>query len=239
MKTIFLSVLFASFIATAHAGLDEAIAAGKLKNYPLRLSTTQPQAEQGEPHAQFNLAMMYWTGQGAQQDYVKAAYWFRKSAEQGIALAQNNIGGMYREGQGVKQDLALAVSWYRKAAVQGKAIAQCNLAIMYDSGQGVKQDYAQAAMWYHKAAEQGDTRAQSNLGSLYATGDGLAQNDVVAYALFDLAANNGNSDAAKGRVVMLPDMSPQQLVAAQLLSREMVKPKNLNKAIAAHLKKSK
>ena len=61
-----------------------------------------------------NLGLMYYNGQGVEQDYKKAVYWWDKSAEQGDADAQHNLGLMYDNGQGVEQDYKKAVYWYRK-----------------------------------------------------------------------------------------------------------------------------
>ena len=49
-------------------------------------------AEQGDVIAQYNLGVMYATGQGVSQDYQEAVGWYRKAAEQGYAGAQYNSG---------------------------------------------------------------------------------------------------------------------------------------------------
>ena len=57
-------------------------------------------AEQGEKEAQYNLGVMYYSGDGVLQDYAKAFELFTKSAEQGNARAQFNLGVMYENGEG-------------------------------------------------------------------------------------------------------------------------------------------
>jgi uncharacterized protein len=85
-------------------------------------------ALQGYADAQFNLGLMYATGQGGlTQDSVKAIDFFRKAALQGNADAQNNLGAMYHMGEGIKQDNAEAKKWYAKSAAQGNVDAQTNL----------------------------------------------------------------------------------------------------------------
>ena len=91
-------------------------------------------AEQGYVAAQNNLGNYYYHGKGVEQDYAKAAEWYRKAAEQGYAAAQDNIGYLYYHGKGVEQDYAKAAEWYRKAAEQGHASAQNNLGYCYDYG---------------------------------------------------------------------------------------------------------
>ena len=72
-----------------------------------------------DAEAQNNLGYAYEKGEGVEQDYAQAVFWYRKAAEQGYAMAQNNMGIMYDNGRGVDQDYDQAVNWYRKAAEQG------------------------------------------------------------------------------------------------------------------------
>jgi TPR repeat protein len=112
-------------------------------------------AEQGDAGAQYNLGVMYGTGQGVQQDHKQAVKWFRMAAEQGDAKAQAYLGESYDNGQGVPQDYKQAVKWYRKAAEQGVAMAQYSLAMRYGRGEGVTQDYIQAHKWFNIAGASG------------------------------------------------------------------------------------
>ena len=61
-------------------------------------------AEQNDPAAQFNLGMLYETGQGVPQNYLEAVKWYRESAEHGYPAAQFNLGVFYETGQVVPQD---------------------------------------------------------------------------------------------------------------------------------------
>ena len=49
-------------------------------------------AEQGDPAAQFNLGVLYETGQGVPQNYAEAVKWYHAAAEQGEPQAQFNLG---------------------------------------------------------------------------------------------------------------------------------------------------
>ena len=84
-------------------------------------------AAQGDMLAQYNLGVMYWDGEGVQQDYRTAVKWLRKAAEQDDANAQYLMGRACEEGWGIAKDLYEAVQWYRKAADQGNADAKQNL----------------------------------------------------------------------------------------------------------------
>jgi TPR repeat protein len=104
------------------------------------LSDLQRKAENGEVTTQFNLGVMYNTGQGVPQDDKQAVKWWRLAADQGYAGAQYTLGVMYYEGQGVPQDDKQAVKWWRLAADQGDGKAQYYLGAMYAKGRGVPQD---------------------------------------------------------------------------------------------------
>ncbi len=109
------AVLLVVLAAPAWAGWDEGWAAYDRGDYATALREWRPLAEQGHASAQFNLALMYDTGQGVPQDYAEAVNWYRKAAKQGFARAQNNLAAMYHNGQGVPQDYVLAHMWYNVA----------------------------------------------------------------------------------------------------------------------------
>lgn len=157
----------------------------------LNYSDNQNNVEEQDVEVQFNLGLMYFNGQGAKQDYFKAAECFQKAAAQGHAEAQYNLGVMYDKGQGVKQDYSEAAKWYQRAAEQGFPKAQSCLGSMYYTGEGVKQDYFKALEWGQKAAEQGDARGQYNLGFMYYSGKGVKQDYLKAIEWYQKAAEQG------------------------------------------------
>lgn len=124
-------------------------------------------AQQGDPNAQFELAMKYYEGSnGVKKDYKKAVKWWRKVAEQGNADAQFNVGLMYANGNGVIKDEAEAFKWWHKSAEQGSKDAQLNVGVMYAVGNGVARDEQEAIKWLEKAAKQGEKRAQKILADM-------------------------------------------------------------------------
>ena len=130
------------------------------------LDSLKVAAEQGDAEAQFNLGVMYDTGEGIPKNPAEAVRWYRMAAEQGDAKAQFYLGVMYHTGEGVPENDAEAVRWYRMAAEQGDADAQYNLGLMYDTGEGVPEAYVQAYAWYNIAAAQGNETAKENLESV-------------------------------------------------------------------------
>lgn len=134
-------------------------------------------------------SILYANGQGVEQDYGKAAYWYEKAAKQGNVSAQFNLGVLYDKGQGVEQDYAKAAYWYEKAAEQGDVTAQFVLGTLYYKGQGVEQDYIKATYWFGKSAGQGNAKAQYNLAFCYEHGLGVTKNIARAKELYQKAAD--------------------------------------------------
>jgi hypothetical protein len=101
-RAIAAMILVAAFAAPVAAGtFEDAVDAHARGNYAKALRLIPLLANDGDATAQFNLGLMYVTGQGVQQDNAAAALWFRKAAEQGYALAQSNLGTLYLYGRGV------------------------------------------------------------------------------------------------------------------------------------------
>jgi TPR repeat protein len=214
-------VLASAFAAPVSAGpFEDAVDAHARGDYAKALRLVRPLANDGDAAAQFNLALMYVTGQGVQQDNTAAALWFRKAADQGYALAQSNLGVLYRDGRGVPQDHTEAVKWFRKAADQGDAVAQYLLGEQYAKGGGVSQDFAEAVIWFRKAAEQGHAVAKLHLGVMYAEARGVPQDYVRAYMWFNLAAAQGEQKATELLDMAARRMTPAQIAEAQTLARD-------------------
>ena len=85
-------------------------------------------------------------------------------------------------------------------------------------------DYAAVLEQAVPAAESGKADAQYYLGLMYLNGHGVAQDDRQAYMWFDLAtlyANDVIGDLANTKLGALGEsMSPQELVQAQVMSRD-------------------
>lgn len=159
-------------------------------------------AEQGDAVSQFNLGLMYDTGEDVTQDYQEAVRLYRLAAAQGVANAQFNLAVMYAHGYGVGQDCQEAIRLYQALAEQGEADAQTKLGLIYAKGQGVTQDYQEAMRWYRLAAAQGDAAAQFILACMYDYGEGVTQDYQEAVRWYHLAADQGNSLALQRLFLM-------------------------------------
>ena len=87
-------------------------------------------AQQGLPWAQTDLGTAYELGISLNQDFERAAYWYKLAAQQEYAGAQTNLGVLYANGEGVDYSRSEAVFWLKKAAKQGDLVAIENLKIM-------------------------------------------------------------------------------------------------------------
>jgi len=75
-------------------------------------------------------------------------------------------------------------------------------------------------------AEQGNVDAQLEMGILYEFGFNMPKNNVTALAWYLRAADNGNALAVKRRDVLKTHMTPDEIDAAQKLSRELTPKKS-------------
>jgi TPR repeat protein len=126
-------------------------------------------AEDGLDLAQYNLAILYFMGQGVEKDVDLAFKWTEAAAKQGHSAAQYNLGSLYYSGDGTPEDLDEAINWYSKAAESGHPEAAFLLAKMYQEGEGVTADPVQAHAWASMAISRdhqgaGDIRSDIEAG---------------------------------------------------------------------------
>lgn len=146
-------------------------------------------AEQGDPQAQYELALLFANPDNEEIDLDKAFYWLLKSANQGVADAQYHLAAFY---ENIKADLSSAFKWYKAAAEQGHVEAQSNLGYVYENGLGVKVDFVEAVKWHKKAAEQGCAVAQNNLARCFEHGIGVTADLSEAIRWYERAAEQGS-----------------------------------------------
>ena len=184
-----------------------------------------------ETNAQANENANFEAGIAAYQanDLPLAYKKFLAAAKEGHADSQFNVALMYERGIGVSKDEKEAVVWYGKAASQGSAAAQFNLGVLYENGRGTKIDFAKANELYRKASVQGDALAIGNLGMLYVRGQGVKENKVAGVALLLVSATLDPSpeNHAKQNLTGIRGLTSEMVVAAQALSGELSRAKNL------------
>ena len=149
-------------------------------------------AEDGDPDAQYKVAMYLRAHGGSKRDIRR---YLEEAAEQGnpgacLTLGQDLLKGTLAE-------TARGVEYLRNAADCNEPKALELLADCYARGRGVAQDPAQAERYYLKAAERGDAKAKLDLAARYALGDGVAESRAKAMAWVQKAQDGGIKDAQK------------------------------------------
>ncbi|MBA4143902.1 MAG: sel1 repeat family protein [Nitrosospira sp.] len=90
-----------------------------INDHHFTVNLYQESAKNGNSDAQYQLGLLYLTGNGALQDFAEAAKWLKLAAEQGYALAQYELGLVYRMGHGVAVDPVQSYVWLNLAAAAG------------------------------------------------------------------------------------------------------------------------
>jgi TPR repeat protein len=82
-----------------------------------------------------------------QDNFIRAADWYRKSDDNGFAPAMNKLGELYLACMGVRQDASAAHHWHLASARAGNPVAAINTALDFRIARGVGADLAQAEKW--------------------------------------------------------------------------------------------
>jgi len=138
-------------------------------------------AQQGDPNAQYSIALKHYYGRDVEQNFQIAFYWFREASEQGHSRAQAYLGAMLLFGKTAIKDKAQALEWISKSANNQEPFGMTLLGQIYLEGDGVEKDLKKAANWLTMAAELEDPIAQLCLGQLYLYGQGVDKNLEQAF----------------------------------------------------------
>ena len=111
------------FVSPLNAGWDEAKAAADRGEFKAAFDEFLKLAESGHVSAQSTVGVMYYNGEGVEQDLGAALVWLNLAANQGYSVAQFNLGVMYDNGDGVEQDFTEAFNWYRRELPHGRTLA--------------------------------------------------------------------------------------------------------------------
>jgi TPR repeat protein len=130
-------------------------------------------ADAGDSVGMTNLALLYRSGKGVEQDFKLSLQLLEKAANSLLDVsAIMELGNVYFGGIGVEKDSEKALKLFKKAAdfpskekhdESAKASAAFNAANMFRSGHGVDKNTTEAAIWYAKAAKLGHSKAESEL----------------------------------------------------------------------------
>ncbi|KAL0468976.1 ubiquitin-protein ligase [Neurospora intermedia] len=89
------------------------------------------------------IGRMYLRGEGVEQNFRLAEFWFRRGNEQADQQSRHGLGLMYLNGYGVEQNLDLALKFFNAAAETVYPPSHVQLAALYlDQGQSDEDIYA-------------------------------------------------------------------------------------------------
>lgn len=228
-------LLVAGFVACASfflapagwADFKKGKAAFERRDYALAYQELLPEAQAGNPEAEYMIGELTADGLGTRRSAQVAAGWYKLAARHGYEPAYVTLGFLYLYGAGseddptaVAADPAKAAEYLKAAADQGDKTAEYLLGQIYLQGDRVKQDYAQAYRYTVRAANRGVVGAQFNAGFMTARGLGTPRNPVEAYKWFSLAAQQRYPAAAKNREVIRSQLTPEELQKAKTLVQD-------------------
>jgi len=104
---------------SASAGFSDAFEKYIARDYTAARAAAEPDAQRGNPAAQWLLGTMYLLGEGVDEDPELARDWFEKSASSNYPPSQALLGRMFEEGIGGGQDASYSHTLRRLSAGQG------------------------------------------------------------------------------------------------------------------------
>jgi len=147
------AILFFLLASQVQADYEAGLEAAQNGDYETAAREFTAAAEEGLEVAQYNLAILYFSVVGVEQDFDEAFRWTAAAADQGHTQAQFNLGALYYQGQGTGRDRETALEWYIKAGNENYAPAQYNIGEMYFRGDGIRKDIIRAHAWISRAIE--------------------------------------------------------------------------------------
>ena len=154
-------------------------------------------SDAGNAEASLELGTRYYMGEGAAQNYSKAAQFFRRAEAFGNVTAQYNLGVMYDNAFGVEHDDNKAFEYYQKSAEQGFPLGMFSLAEMLYGGLGCEKDDSKAVYWLQKAErEMEDPNIYITLAMILRDSEDPSVNDPnKAFEYAQKAVDTGNETA--------------------------------------------
>ena len=127
------------------------------------------------------------------QDFERAAGWYRRAADLGYPASQVNLGNLFRFGLGVERNLPLAVALYEAAAAEDYSVAFVALGEMYMDGMGVEKDFDKGLELLRRGVDRGVVTGHYYLGLAYSRGEGVGQDYETALLHLREAAIKGHA----------------------------------------------
>ena len=164
------------------------------RHYKKAVKLFRAAADDGDAHAQYELAYYYTAGEHhISKNMDEAVHLYRQSAEQGYTESMFKLADFYYEGEGVTKDLNTAREWYRRAAIGYYSEAEqkddwpvkVKLAKCFE----INEDYEEAFDWYCKAEKikLNWSNARYKIGEFYHKGKGVKKDIGEAIKWYEKA----------------------------------------------------
>ena len=160
------AILLMLLVREVHADYEDGLDAVFRGDYQTAYREFSAAAEEGLDLAQYNLAILYYMGNGVDQDMELAFKWTEAAAVQGHVDAQSNLGSLYLSGTGIDQNLSKGLEWLSLAGRGGHAGSSFSLANMYNDGEPTQRDEVLAHVWAAMAAAQEHPEAETLLARI-------------------------------------------------------------------------
>lgn len=157
-------------------------------------------ANAGNPDAMYEVATIFFTGEGVEQDSARAAMWLEKAADAGHQDAAYTLALMYQNSDGVERDAKKAEKYYEMGVNRGDINSMFNLGLLYvnakESDFGKNNDnYSKAYALFEKCAAKRHPGCGYYAGMMRYYGDGTDQDEKDAMKILESAALNGSDQA--------------------------------------------
>lgn len=159
-------------------------------------------ARRGDLKAQYELALLYKTGNKVEKNLENYKKWLEEAAKNGNSEAMNELGDCYASGIAVDADEMAAVSWYKSAIEKGNISASHKLATILITGlinsdeSSLHEDMSKAEKLLRKAANEDFVESQYQLGLFYQMDvKGLTKDFEEAKRWLEKAAEKDHTDA--------------------------------------------
>ena len=159
-------------------------------------------ANDGDFDAQYQLGVIYITGNGVPEDCEEALKWIKKAAHQGEPNAMCVYGVGLLGQLCIEPNYNEALYWLELAEKEGIPDATHWIGAMYHEGLGgLEQNYDQALEYYKRSAQMGSNWGQRAMGLHYRRNIAMYQNKnpdyVEAIKWFKWSMDQGNPFAKK------------------------------------------
>lgn len=133
------------------------------------------------------LGRMYMRGEGVQQDFDRAKFWFDRGISQGDAQSQYGLGLMMLHGYGVPKNIGKATDLFKASADQDYALSQVQLGVLF-LDRGMPEDVRVANDYFELASRYGNIEAQYYLAEMIHHGIGRDKACAQALGLYKTVA---------------------------------------------------